>query len=143
MLLVCSKYATWQSISRFSNPVLKSYFRYTLAVPSAYYLRTFTLLLPLCSQKLSLENILPILLLILGCNIVLFHHLSSFLVITRRFSFFRIRSIRRCSPFLLAFVFFSVLVLIIHHCLIFVLLSFFLNNGRRPTRERYRQARAK
>ena len=39
--LVCSKYAAWQSISCFSNPVLKFYFRYTLTVLFAYFHHTF------------------------------------------------------------------------------------------------------
>ena len=94
-----------QSISRFSNLVTKYYFRCTLIIPSAYFLPTVSVLLLLCSQKYRSENILPI------QYTALFYHLSSFLF-TRRFSFFRVHSIRR-SPFLLSFIFFRVLVLII------------------------------
>ena len=92
----------------FLKSCTKSYFHYSLTVPSAYFLRTFTVLLPLCSQKYRSDNILPIPLLILGCNILLFYHLS----LLAGFHF-KVRSICRHSPFLLAFIFFSVLVLII------------------------------
>ena len=100
-----------QSISCFSNPVSKSYFRYT----STYLRRIFCVLLPLCSQKYRTDNILPIPPLIIGCNIALsiicHHSIPRYLL---EGFHFRVCSIRCHSTFLLAFVFFSVLVLISH-----------------------------
>ena len=69
-LLVRSKYAMWQSISHFLNPIPKYYFLYTSTVASAYFLRSFTVvLLPLCLQKYRLKNI---------CFSIVFHHSSLF-----------------------------------------------------------------
>ena len=90
------KYATRQSICRFSNPVPKILF--PLTVTSAYFLRTFTICLPLCSQKYRSENILPIPSLI-WLQQALFHHLSSFLIIYSQV--FILQSSFYSSPFII------------------------------------------
>ena len=98
----------WQSISCFSNPVPKFYFRYT--IPSVYFLCTFIVLLPLCSQKYRSEYIFAN---STADSLLQYSAFLSFVIIPHYlFAGFHSSEFVLCrrSPFLLAFIFFNVLV---------------------------------